>query len=386
MGYQINATDSYKIESIETLDKLISIKNDWNKLFNSKTKNTIFFSFDVFKIYYEVLTTNFNNVKIKIFIVKNQKGEIITILPFTLEKKSYFHMIPFKQLSLKDEYLIGFYDFLSLPQVNREIIFQKFEKYLEEHKNHWDIIKLSGISEEDDFLQDFKLVFNHDYKIDQVTNETLVIDINQTFNEFIKTNIKGKYFREIRRKMNRLKENGELHFVEMKNKEEILNALTYFYDIEDKNWKGRAGTSLKQAYYGEFYKKLSNHFADQNKVRIYLLKFNDEYIAGLYSIVDRGTCYLLKTGYDERFYKYSPSSILFFLFFEKHFQSREIKKIDFFGPYHQYQRSFGNHTRKKYNLIIYNNKMISKTYNIVYDVWKKIFGDKSPDIFRRQAS
>ena len=66
--------------------------------------------------------------------------------------------------------------------------------------------------------------------------------------------------------------------------------------LKDQNWKRKRKTSLKRSYYGDFYKKLAFHFSKENKIRIYLLQLNEKYIAGLYSIIDQGICYLIKSG------------------------------------------------------------------------------------------
>jgi len=52
----------YTIEIIETLEKLSEIKNDWDRLFNLRNQIPLFFSFEVFAIYYETIIKNFKNV------------------------------------------------------------------------------------------------------------------------------------------------------------------------------------------------------------------------------------------------------------------------------------------------------------------------------------
>ena len=68
----ITNNGDYTVEIIETLEDFKDIEDDWKRLFNLKENISIFFSFGVFKIYYETVRDNFNNVQIKIFIVKNK--------------------------------------------------------------------------------------------------------------------------------------------------------------------------------------------------------------------------------------------------------------------------------------------------------------------------
>ena len=358
----------YTVETIESLEGLKEIKNDWERLFNLENKISSFFSFEVFKIYYETIIKNFDNVKIKIFVVRNENQKIIAIFPFTLESKIYPPFLPLKELSIKDGYLIGFYNFLTDPQENQEIIFQRFLEYLKKIKRRWDVIKLYSISADDKLLKVFTLIFGKFYKTEESESDTLVVDCDIEFDEYIKSNMKGKYRREMKRKIRRFEESGNLKLIEMRKKQEIEKGLTYFYDIEDSGWKGKEGTSLKRSYYGEYYKDLAYHFSKENKFRLYFLQLNNEYIAGVYAIIDRETLFLIKIGYSDDFSRYSPSSILFYLMFEQLFMDKKIRKIDFYGPYHQYQKIFGKQTRKDYDITICNKKVFPYVYFVFLKV------------------
>ena len=352
----------YTVETIESLEGLKEIKNDWERLFNLENKISIFFSFEVFKIYYKTIIKNFDNVKIKTFVVRNENQKIIAILPFTLESKIYPPFLPLKELSIKDGYLIGFYNFLTDPQENQEIIFQRFLEYLKKIKRRWDVIKLYSISADDKLFKVFTLIFGQFYKTEESESNTLVVDCDIEFDEYIKSNMKGKYRREMKRKIRRFEESGNLKLIEMREKQEIEKGLTYFYDIEDSGWKGKEGTSLKRSYYGEYYKDLAYHFSKENKFRLYFLQLNNEYIAGIYAIIDRETLFLVKIGYSDDFSRYSPSSILFYLMFEQLFMDKKIRKIDFYGSFNQYQKIFGKQTRKKYSITICNKKVFPYVY------------------------
>ena len=48
-----NKSDDYTVETIETLEEFKELKEDWERLYNLKENITVFFSFDVFRIYYE---------------------------------------------------------------------------------------------------------------------------------------------------------------------------------------------------------------------------------------------------------------------------------------------------------------------------------------------
>ena len=248
---------------------------------------------------------------------------------------------------------------------NQEVIFQRFLEYLKKIKRRWDLIKLYSISADDKLFKVFTLILGQYYKTEESVSDTLVVDCDIEFDEYIKSNMKGKYRREMKRKIRRLEESGNLKLIEMREKQEIEKGLTYFYDIEDSGWKGKEGTSLKRSYYGEYYKDLAYHFSKGNKFRLYLLQLNNEYIAGIYAIIDRDTLFLIKIGYSDDFSRYSPSSILFYLMFEQLFMDKKIRKIDFYGPFSHYQKIFGEQTRKDYYITICNKKIFPYIYLVI---------------------
>lgn len=362
----MNSSD-YTVETIETLEDFENTRGDWERLFNLKGEIPIFFSFEVFKIYYETILDNFNNVQMKTFIVKNRNKKIVAIFPFTLETTIYYYLLPIKELSLKDDYLIGFYNFLIDSKENCEMIFKSITDYLKKGKGTWDIIKFYHIPESEELFKNYKSVLSTCYKTKKIDTETLVIEDNGEFDKYVKNDMEKKTFIGIKRVIRRLNERGRLKLVEIKAGE-IEKGLTYLYDVEDKNWKGEKETSLKRTHQGDFYRKLAFYLSKENNIRIYLLQLNDEVIAGIYVIIDKEICFLVKGGYNEKFYQFSPSKILFYLLFKKLFDESKIKKIDFFGDYYPWEKSFGRGTRKKCDFFVYNNRFIVQ----IYLIFKKI--------------
>jgi hypothetical protein len=298
----------------------------------------------------------------EIIVVKNKNDKIVGIFPFTFQKKPGSFKSHLKEYSLKDSYLIGFYTFLIDNMENSKIIFQQVVKYFKINKKKWDIIKFFNISEEETAFKDLILTFFQNFRCLKTNSKTLVINCNRDFDDYITNEMKGKERRELRRKIRRINERGDVRFIEIKNKKEIKSGLEKFYDIEDDNWKGKQGTSLKRSYYGEFYKNLAYNLFEEKKFSLYFLQLNNEYIAGVYAINDKSICYLIKIGYDEKYSSYSPSNILFYQLFKFLFSQRIFHKIDFYGPYSQYQKVFGENTRTKNNIIIFNNKIICNIY------------------------
>jgi hypothetical protein len=361
--------DNYRIETIETMQQLQNIKEDWKKIFNSRKTNSIFCSFEVFNIYYNTITKYFKKVQIKIFIIRNKTQKIVAIFPFTSEVKLYHNFLPIRELSIKDFFLIGVHNFLIDEDENYQMIFRIFIEKLRKNKTAWDVLRLYRIPENEQFFPMWESLCNHQFKTEKFETEHVIIECNTEFQEYIKINMDSKYRRELGRKIRRLEETGKLKFIIHQNEQEIEKTIDNFYDIEDKNWKGNEGSSLKRSYLGEFYKKIARQLSKEDKLRLYFLEFNGTYIAGVYAIIDRETCYLIKTGYDEEFSRFSVSSILFYMLFQYLFEEKKIKKIDFYGPYYSYEKYFGQQTRKSYEFVAFNKKIL---LNIYYPIRKRV--------------
>ena len=364
-------TPDYTVETIETMQGLKEIQKDWERLVTLKKGIPLFFSFEVFMIYFEIILRNFTNIKINIFVVRNNNQKIVAIFPFTCEPKIFPSFLSFKDIAVKDGYLIGFYYFLIDPGENQEVVFQRFLEHLKRRKRKWDIIRVFAIPEDEQLVKVFTSIAGKFYKIDEGELNTLIIDCEREFDEYIKNDIEGKDLKRLKRKCRRLESKGTVTLVEMRKSDEIEKGLPYFYDIEDSGWKGKEGTSLKRSYYGTYYKELASRLSKGNKFRLYFLQLNNKYIAGIYAIIDQGILYLIKTGYLDEFAQYSPSNVLYYLVFEQLFKYREIRKIDFYGPFSDYHRVFGKHTRKRYNVTICNRKVLPIIYYVVLKVIKR---------------
>jgi len=367
----VKTVSDYSIEIIETLDGFKEIRDDWERLFNLKNKITLFFSFEVIQTYYQTILRSFKNVKIKIFIIRNSNQQIVAIFPFTYEIKLFPSFLSFKELALKNDYLIDFYYFLVDPAENQGEIFNQFVQFLKKRKKKWDIIKINFIPEDENLFKIFNSIFGKHYKINIDKIETLIIDCDREFDEYIK-DMDRKDKKDIKRQYRRIEEKGIVTIVEMKYPHEIEKGLQYFYDIEDSGWKGAEGTSLKRSYYGEYFKEIALHFSKEDKFRLYFLQLNDKYIAGIYGIIDHGTLYIVKTGYSDEFSQYSPSKVLYYLLFERLFKEKSICKIDFYGPFKNYEKNFGKRTRKRYKITVCNEKIFSTFYFVFLQILKII--------------
>lgn len=353
------SNNEYSIDTIDSIEHIETIKEDWNRLYEQKEKCPIFFSYQIFKIYYEIITKHFPEIQIKIIIIR-KKSRIIAILPLTLEIQKILRLFSIKVLLLKEPNRIGFYNFLFDSNEKKEQIIQALIAYLTQQIKSWDIIRFDYIPENEENFDRIKNIFSKYYKTRISTSETVVLPCKNTLEDEIKKEIMNPKMNNIHKKTKKLEKIGEVKFLSITDQNEIIQAMNDFIEVEDKNWKGRNNTSLKRTYQHEFYKKIAEQLSQNNNIMINFLKVKDTNISGHILIMDKDTCYYIKSGYDEAYAKYSPSYILDYLQFNMFLDLTKIDKIDFYGPLYPYQKRFGRTTRKRYTFYIYNNTFLMR--------------------------
>jgi hypothetical protein len=105
------------------------------------------------------------------------------------------------------------------------------------------------------------------------------------------------------------------------------------FDIEDRSWKGKAGTSvLRSAGMFQFFLDQAKLLTADGQLRVALLNYEGQPIAFEYGLWAKGIYHSLKVGYDERFARYSPGQLLMHAILERLFREPDTDYYDCMGP------------------------------------------------------
>ncbi len=105
------------------------------------------------------------------------------------------------------------------------------------------------------------------------------------------------------------------------------------FEIEDRSWKGVAGSSiLKTPGMSEFYLRLAELAAERGMLEIATLHCGDRPVAFSYGLSAKGVFHSLKTSYDPEFARQRPGQLLRCCLLERFFADPGRKAMDFFGP------------------------------------------------------
>lgn len=104
-------------------------------------------------------------------------------------------------------------------------------------------------------------------------------------------------------------------------------------EIEDRSWKGVAGTSiLRTPAMFDWYLHQAERMAALGHLQLTFLKHGGRPIAFEYGYRAKAVYFSPKVGYDPAYASFSPGQLLRAMLLERFFATREVRLVDFWGP------------------------------------------------------
>lgn len=114
---------------------------------------------------------------------------------------------------------------------------------------------------------------------------------------------------------------------------ELERLLQRGFEVEDRSWKGRDGTSiLKSPEMCSYLREQALLLAEMGQLELYFLEFGGQPIAFEYGMASKGTYFSPKVGYDEEYSHLTPGQLLRLKMIEQFFADPARKTWDFLGP------------------------------------------------------
>lgn len=158
--------------------------------------------------------------------------------------------------------------------------------------------------------------------------------INGSWDEY-RASRSSNHRRYLRKARRRAEQSGELS-LEMHvdgSAAEIDVLMRRGCEIEDRSWKGAAGTSILRSprIFG-WYLEQAQRLAAEGHLQITFLNHCGRPIAFEYGYRAKSTYYSPKVGYDEAYAGFSPGQLLRAMLLERLFAQGDIQWVDFWGP------------------------------------------------------
>lgn len=167
-----------------------------------------------------------------------------------------------------------------------------------------------------------------------------------------------------RRARRTLEAEGEVRVRTVRGGEELPGALEALLRVEGSGWKARQGTAIAstprtRTLYWDF----AERAAANGWLRIHLLELEGEAIAADLDCVYGGECYLVKTGFDERFASFSPGLLLRGEALRLAIEDG-CRGYDFLGPPDGYKMRWASELRPRLHLYAYRG--VARMPQLVY--------------------
>ena len=122
-----------------------------------------------------------------------------------------------------------------------------------------------------------------------------------------------------------------------------------------------------------FYNGLIRILAKLNILHMYFLEHNSDLIAGVFGYTENEIFHWAKTGYNEKYKRYSPSNLLLLMILEEIIENNNNVKLFHMFPWeYGYKHRYINIETKYFASIIYNNNLKAKIWRNLKKAKKKI--------------
>jgi CelD/BcsL family acetyltransferase involved in cellulose biosynthesis len=217
--------------------------------------------------------------------------------------------------------------------------------YLNRNRRFWYQFRMAAVREGSSALSTFQAQCKQSRFTFSLASAREVPFITLTEASSLDALVDGKYRRELRRRQGKLEQIANLDFTLHRDPKGLNAALDEFFSVEASGWKGRGGGAIQMDLPAEqFWRNLSQRAAEENRLRLHLLRLGDDVIAGQLGIVFGRTYYCLKLGYDEKYKQYGPGALTTRNVIQHCIEDPDVDVYDFSGAAMPYMSNWTTRT------------------------------------------
>jgi CelD/BcsL family acetyltransferase involved in cellulose biosynthesis len=289
------------IETIDSSERLFSLRQPWNELLESSASNCVFLTHEWLSTWWKHLA---GGRRLSVFAAWDD-GKLIGVLPVAERSAQYARMMP-RVLEFVGSGLIGS-DYLDAI-IKGGCEAQVSAAFSEHLHNRGLMLQLSQLRRETALVRNLAESLRAKGWLAADTKLNICPYINLTGLAW-PTYVSG-LGANIRKNLNRylrlLPTNFEMEVDCVKDVERAESALATVIELHEKRWR-RAGTSeaFQSPAVNEFHREFVRLAAERNWLRILILRLNGQAAASLYALRYGPTFYFYQSGFDPAFSKHS---------------------------------------------------------------------------------
>jgi len=339
-----------KIIEVNEISHFLELKTIWNNLLEKSRDNNPFLTWEYLFTYWK----HFGKDKeLKILCVKNERNEIIAIIPLRLSRYKPARLFTYNVIEPL-AYRGADYNGVIITEKEAKCLKLVFD-YLAGQKD-WDFIYLYEILET-----------SSAYKLLQLKNTIVPFDfyrgsvcpyitIHGLLENILKT-LDSKFRKNLRRCLKRLQEDyGTVELIDFKKFKSIEDSMAAFFNLHQKRWlsKNRPGVFSTEET-KNFFLDIAKKFAEKGWLALYFLVIDDRPVATQLCYEYSQKMYYVLGGFDPDFYQYSVGNIITLKMLEKCVE-KSFKEYDFLKGGEPYKFDWTNTFRSILGFRFVNKK------------------------------
>lgn len=341
------------------LSDLHSIENEWNSIYNANSFKSIFNSIEFIRLWYKcfaapehirIYKAAYRETTIG-FLPLVAKSKMVRILS-SLTNDHCMHSGPLIAEGFEDLF----------PGIILEELFK--------NRHSWDLLlyrysypfSKCPVLFPDDLLKGRAVPYRWN------NEPTYSVPLDKPFEAYFKRDLSSKVRGNLNRWQRLLEKSGEWSLKRFDN-DEAIDLWPEFMRLENCGWKGDEGTSIAilDKNHLTFYQDFLRLLADAGVLKLYFLELNGQFIAAGIGYMEGDTFHYLKTGYDAKFHKLSPSNLLL-LHVSKDLQlnSMGTKRVHMFPRDDDYKHRFAKEEAVCSHLLLFSDNVLATAAYYLY--------------------
>ena len=363
------------IDEINTLNEMLSIRKDWEKLFNNSHDLTPFQSWE----WNYAMAKNFSpSEKLKMIVGYNENHEIVGIAPLKL---TYQRFLGIKVLEFIGSGPSDYLGFL-VDEENKHVFTEALFNYIKS-SNDWTILNLISLKTETVNLIEQYLPFEISSQIVCPCSY-----LPNTMQEFEKE-VHKRELNSIKRQLRKLLPQNRLTYIVKKFPENFDDDINSFIELHQKRHisKGERGKFYSEARKVRF-RNMAKLMYESGMLRMELLKIDSVLAAINFILVQNNKKYYYLSGMNPVFSNFKPGKILIYYMIEDAIE-KGYTVFDFLQGNEDYKYFWTNGEIQLYSAVYFRTRMSSilwrKTKNLKEQMYSSPMIKKSYQKFAQIA-
>jgi CelD/BcsL family acetyltransferase involved in cellulose biosynthesis len=342
------------IEVITEQSKFLALGTVWNKLLERSGIDHPFLTHEWISIWWDCFAAS----AIPYILTVVAGGEIIAIAPLMLSRARLYGC-PVRRLQAMVNVYTERFDLLlgERPQEACELVWA----YLKDHADEWDVLELRQLPGQSRTLCHLPGLIERDgYRVGRWTaNAAPYVAIRQPWEAYYRS-LKKAHRSNVRNHTRQLERQGPVSLdvvaIDDRWEADMEDALK----LEAVAWKVNEGTSLRcRQESALFYRRMLRRAAQLGWLHMCFLKVGSVRIAVRISLLFGNKLFMLKSGYDEAYHRYSPGQVLTERLLQEAWDNK-WDEVDFLGEEERWKLCWATDRRPHSWLFVFPNRVKSR--------------------------